>query len=87
MNHRDELPAHWSDGITAEQFNKMYPVGIEVEYHSVVTRPEVTLTAKTRTKAWELLDDDKTVMVSIEGKGGGVWIRALDIDGQEPSIA
>lgn len=84
MSRLHELPPHWSDGITAEHFNKMYPVGILVHYHSVVNRPEVTLTAKTRTKAWELLDHEKTVVVAIEGRAGGMWIRALDIEGQEP---
>lgn len=84
MSRLHEIPPHWSDGVTAEHYNKMYPVGIMVQYHSVVTRPEVTLTAKTRTKAWELKDDEKTVMVSVEGKAGGLCIRALSIEGQEP---
>lgn len=84
MSRLHEIPPHWSDGVTAEHYNKMYPVGIMVQYHSVVTRPEVTLTAKTRAKAWELKDDEKTVMVSVEGKAGGLWIRALSIEGQEP---
>jgi hypothetical protein len=60
--------------ITAEDFNKKFPVGTAVRYHPIIDH-EGYVESKTRSKAWELGHGEPVVM--IEGKAGGVSLDAI----------
>jgi hypothetical protein len=60
--------------LTAEQFNKLYPIGVVVDYHAIIDEPECVRT-RTRSYAWRMASGHDVVMV--EGKAGCVHIEAL----------
>ena len=60
--------------ITAEQFNRSYPVGSRFEYFPLKSDPTFVET-KTRSHAWALGSGD--VVVLIEGRTGGVSVEHL----------
>lgn len=62
--------------ITAEEFNRRYPVGTEVRYYETIW-DENTLSSKTRSEAWTLGHGEPVVL--IEGKTGGVSLGHLEI--------
>lgn len=71
----------------AEEFNAAYPVGTKVTYYPlrgendelVKNDPDhPPLSTKTRTEAWTL--GHGAVVVSVEGKSGGVSIEHLTFD-------
>lgn len=66
--------------MTAEQFNKLYPIGTAVNYHPVIGRENHTPT-KTRSSAWTLPSGQHVVMV--EGRAGGVALEAISFPRSE----
>lgn len=65
--------------MSAEQFNKRYPVGVQVRYWPVLpaddnTMPKVTVT---RSEAWDTGSD--TAVVKVEGMAGGVAVSHLEV--------
>jgi hypothetical protein len=60
--------------MTAEEFNKLYPIGTTVHYHPMIGR-ENHIVTKTRSSAWSLPSGQEVVMV--EGRAGGVALEAI----------
>lgn len=63
--------------MTPEDFNSLYPIGTEVNYHPIIGQPDHVKT-KTRSQAWTLKNKEAVVMV--EGKAGCVSLEAISID-------
>ena len=57
--------------MTADQWNAMYDVGMEVNYYPVIGRRE-HINTRTRSEAWTL--GDGTAVVKVDGRTGGVNI-------------
>lgn len=62
--------------MTANDFNVLYPVGTTVKYHPIIGGAEFIET-KTRSEAWHLGHGE--AVVKIEGRAGGVSLRALEL--------
>lgn len=62
--------------ITADEFNAKYQVGTPVKYFPLSTEADYEET-KTRTPAWTL--GHGQVVVSVEGRSGGVCVEHIEI--------
>jgi len=67
--------------LTAEQFNRTYPVGTVVRYWPGIKYGGSGAVARTRTPAWLV---GATPCVSVEGYPGGIALTHVDIEPVEP---
>jgi hypothetical protein len=62
--------------ISAEEFNRLFPVGTRVRFYPVAGRPEYEQTV-TRSEAWELGHGQP--VVKVQGRAGGVGLAWLEL--------
>lgn len=75
-------------GMTAIQFNKLFPIGTPVRFYPVIGGPKFIET-KTRMAAWSLNHGSPenighgTPVVAVEGRAGGMLLDAIETIDQE----
>lgn len=65
--------------VTANEFNKLHPVGTWVKYYPIIGHKHDFRSTQTRSIAWEL--GHGAPVVKVAGVAGGVCLEALDILG------
>lgn len=63
--------------LSADDFNRLYPVGTAVRYYPV-TGINKSRSTRTRTPAWTLGHGEP--VVSVDGVSGGVSLRNIELD-------